>query len=45
MGELMCSHQCLQSIACLPFSKNLRKYSEKNSEKEKKTKTMNNLGP
>jgi hypothetical protein len=40
----MCSHQCPQTIACLPFSQNLKKNIEKNSGKDKQTKTMNNLG-
>jgi len=36
MGELMCFHQCPQTIACLSFSQNLKIYIEKNSGKEKK---------
>jgi hypothetical protein len=45
MRQLICSHQCPQTIACISVSQNLKKNIEKNNEKEKKRKTMNNLGP
>ncbi len=47
MGELVCSQQCLQSIACLLFSQNLKnkeKRVEKSKEKKQKNKEMKNLG-
>jgi hypothetical protein len=38
MGELICSQECLQSIACLPFSHSLNNKDKKNNRNEQKNK-------
>jgi hypothetical protein len=35
MGELVCCQQCLQSIACFPFSQNLNNKDKKTTMKKK----------